>query len=235
MTSQRDTYAKTSSGRVHSIFIVDDHPLTRMGIRKVIEMEKGMTLSGESDNAEDTLEKVQKQKPDLVLVDLTLKGRSGLELIKDLRRMMPEMEVLVYSMHEEGYYAERALRAGARGYLMKSEGVTRLIEAIETVLAGRVFVSDSVAHRFLDKMTGRQVESSNSTVERLTDRELEVLALVGKAYESRDIAKELNMSVKTVEAHRANIRQKLDIKTRAELVRFAVLWVADKPADQMES
>lgn len=205
--------------------------MTRLGIKELIDPIESLTIVGESDNAEDTLEKVQKLKPDLLLVDLTLRGRSGLELIKDLRKVQPELEILVFSMHEETFYAERVLRAGARGYVMKSEGAEELIEAIRTVLQGKVCVSDLVASNLLNNLTGRQSETSSSPVSQLTDRELEVLALVGKARESREIAKLLSMSVKTVEAHRASIRQKLGIKTRPELVRFAVLWVEETRID----
>ncbi len=219
----------------YSLFVVDDHPMTRFGIRELIGTTDNLSVIGESDNAEDTLEKVQKLRPDLLLVDLTLRGRSGLELIKDLRKVQPDVEILVFSMHEETFYAERVLRSGARGYVMKSESSDRLLEAIHSVLQGKVFVSDLVANHFLNKMTGRPTEDSNSPVARLTDRELEVLALVGRARESREIAKSLGMSVKTVEAHRASIRNKLDIKSRAELVRFAVLWVAETGADELTS
>lgn len=222
---------KTEPEHIRSIFVVDDHPLTRAGIRESIDVHASLTLIGESDNADDTLEKVQKLKPDLLIVDLTLRGRSGLELIKDLRKVQPELEILVFSMHEETFYAERVLRAGARGYVMKSEGAKQLIGAIQTILKGEVHVSDLVASTLLNNLTGRQPKTSSSPVSHLTDRELEVLALVGKARESREIAKLLSMSVKTVEAHRASIRQKLDIKTRAELVRFAVLWGEDTRMD----
>lgn len=222
---------KTEPEHIRSIFVVDDHPLTRAGIRESIDVHASLTLIGESDNADDTLEKVQKLKPDLLIVDLTLRGRSGLELIKDLRKVQPELEILVFSMHEETFYAERVLRAGARGYVMKSEGAKQLIGAIQTILNGEVHVSDLVASNLLNNLTGRQPKTSSSPVSHLTDRELEVLALVGKARESREIAKLLSMSVKTVEAHRASIRQKLDIKTRAELVRFAVLWGEDTGMD----
>lgn len=222
---------KTEPEHIRSIFVVDDHPLTRAGIRESIDVHASLTLIGESDNADDTLEKVQKLKPDLLIVDLTLRGRSGLELIKDLRKVQPELEILVFSMHEETFYAERVLRAGARGYVMKSEGAKQLIGAIQTILNGEVHVSDLVASNLLNNLTGRQPKTSSSPVSHLTDRELEVLALVGKARESREIAKLLSMSVKTVEAHRASIRQKLDIKTRAELVRFAVLWGEDTRMD----
>ena len=225
---------KTEPEPIRSIFVVDDHPLTRAGIRQSIDVHASLTLIGESDNADDTLEKVQKLKPDLLIVDLTLRGRSGLELIKDLRKVQPEVEILVFSMHEETFYAERVLRAGARGYVMKSEGAKQLIVAILTILKGEVHVSDLVASNFLNNLTGRQRKTSSSPVSHLTDRELEVLALVGKARESREIAKLLSMSVKTVEAHRASIRQKLDIKTRAELVRFAVLWGEDTKMDGID-
>ena len=222
---------KTEPEPTRSIFVVDDHPLIRAGIRESIDVHASLTLIGESDNADDTLEKVQKLKPDLLIVDLTLRGRSGLELIKDLRKVQPEVEILVFSMHEETFYAERVLRAGARGYVMKSEGAKQLVEAIQTILKGEVHVSDLVASNFLNNLTGRKRKTSSSPVSHLTDRELEGLALVGKARESREIAKLLSMSVKTVEAHRASIRQKLDIKTRAELVRFAVLWGEDTKMD----
>ena len=222
---------KTEPEPTRSIFVVDDHPLIRAGIRESIDVHASLTLIGESDNADDTLEKVQKLKPDLLIVDLTLRGRSGLELIKDLRKVQPEVEILVFSMHEETFYAERVLRAGARGYVMKSEGAKQLVEAIQTILKGEVHVSELVASNFLNNLTGRKRKTSSSPVSHLTDRELEVLALVGKARKSREIAKLLSMSVKTVEAHRASIRQKLDIKTRAELVRFAVLWGEDTKMD----
>jgi len=232
-TQSSKTPAAIKRSSQKSVFVLDDHPMTRFGIKELIASEPSLCLAGESDNAEDTLAKVQKLPPDILLVDLTLNGRSGLELIKDLRKVQPEVDILVFSMHEEAFYAERALRAGARGYVQKSEGAVLLIQAIHTVLEGKVFVSESVKNQFFDKMTGRDSDEKSSPIDRLSDRELEVLALVGKAYESKDIAEELKMSVKTVEAHRTSIRQKLDIRNRAELVRFAVLWTTEHAADEV--
>ena len=207
------------------IFLLEDHPMMRHGIKHLLENEPGFRICGEADNVQDALEKVLVLLPDLVIVDLTLEGHSGLEFIKEARRRLPDLNVLVYSMHEEHYYAERVLTAGGRGYLMKSGSPSLLVEAVNKVLSGAVYLSPEMNVRMLDRLSGRAVTSAFSPVDQLTDRELEVLGQIGRGRSSRDISNLLHMSVKTVETHRAHIRQKLHVQSRSELIQFAVRWV----------
>ena len=168
-------------------------------------------------------------KPDVVLADITLPGRNGLELIKDIRAQHPDVMVLVISMHDEGLYAERVLRAGGRGYVMKQEGGKKIMEALRQVLAGQIFVSERMSAKILEIFSGRRPQSSNSPVESLTDREFEVLQLLGKGLSTVQMAGQLNVSPKTIEVHRANIKAKLKLGTAAELLRYAVRWVESQP------
>jgi len=196
--------------------------MIRYGMAELINGEPDLSVCGESDNAYDAIDALPGAKPDLVLVDITLQGKSGLEFIKETQRLQPGLDTLAVSMHDEGFYAERVLRAGGRGYLMKGADAGELLRAIRKVLGGEVYVSDRVSGRILDKTTGRGRPAERGTVSRLTDKEMEVLSLVGLAKGSREIAKQLNVSLKTVEAHRTRIRQKLNIGSRAELIQFAV-------------
>jgi DNA-binding NarL/FixJ family response regulator len=207
------------------ILIVDDHPMMREGVALLISREKDLTVCGEADTASSAVEKVAQLKPDLVIVDITLPGRSGLELIKDIQTMHPGALVLVVSMHEESLYAERVLRAGGRGYVMKQEGGKKLLEAIRQVFAGHIYVSPSMSARILEIFSGHRTETAGSRVEGLTDREFEVFRLIGEGASTRDIAKRLHLSVKTVEVHRLNIKGKLKLSTASELVHYAVRWM----------
>ena len=212
------------------IFIVDDHPMMREGLAQLIAQEKDLMVCGEADDAAQGLEQIEKLEPDLALVDITLRSTSGLELIKDLAIRTPQIAVLVISMHDESLYAERVLRAGGRGYIMKQEGGKKLMEAIRRVLSGKTYVSEKISAKILDLFSGRPTESS-SPVERLTDREFEVFRLIGEGLSTKEIADKLHVSAKTVEVHRVNIKQKLNIGTAAELIRFAVRWTeSQKPA-----
>jgi DNA-binding NarL/FixJ family response regulator len=184
-----------------------------------------MTVCGEADDALRALEAVNDLKPDLVLADITLPGKNGIELIKDIQSVAPGLDVLVLSMHDESLYAERVLRAGGRGYIMKQEGGKKLIEAIRQVLQGRIYVSEKMSARILEIFSGRRTDSAHPTIERLTDREFEVFQLIGQGKGSREVAEQLHVSVKTIEVHRANIKEKLKLKTATELVRYAVRWV----------
>lgn len=206
------------------IYLLDDHPMIRYGMAELINGEIDLIVCGEAANAYDAIDDLPKAKPDLVLVDLTLQGKSGLEFIKETQRLQSGLDTLVVSMHDEGFYAERVLRAGGRGYLMKLAGAEELLNAIRKVLGGEVYVSDRISNLIFDQLTGRGEPVEGGIVGRLTDREVEVLSLIGQAKESRDIAKQLNMSLKTVEAHRTHIRSKLQIGSRAELIQFAVRW-----------
>ena len=207
------------------ILIVDDHPLFREGLVGLVKREPDWTVCGEADTASEALTATERLKPDLVLADIGLPGRSGLELIKDLRAACPEMAVLAISMHDESLYAERVLRAGGRGYIMKQEGPEKMLQAIRQVLSGQIYLSGKMSVRILDALVGGPAKAS-SPIARLTDRELEILQLVGQGNDSHIIAGQLHLSVKTVDAHRSNIKQKLNLKTGTELICYAARWLA---------
>jgi DNA-binding NarL/FixJ family response regulator len=204
------------------ILMVDDHPMMRQGLAQLIEHEPDLATCGEADSAAEALRLANEQHPDLVLLDISLPDKNGLELIKDLQALHPEMPVLAVSMHEESLYAERVLRAGGRGYIMKQEGGKKLLAAIHRVLSGQIYVSDAMSAKILEIFSGRRPTEGNSPLEKLTDREFEIFHLIGQGLANRQIAADLHLSVKTVEVHRANIKEKLKLKTGAELVRYAI-------------
>ena len=198
--------------------------MMRQGLAQLISNEPDLAVGGEADTAGQALDLVASRKPDLVLLDISLPDKNGLELIKDLHACCPEVLILVVSMHDEALYAERVLRAGARGYIMKQEGGKKLMEAIRQVLSGRIYVSEKMSARILEIFSGRRADAIVSPVEQLSDREFEVFQLIGEGKGTRDIAGHLHLSVKTVEVHRANIKAKLKIRTATDLVRYAVRW-----------
>ena len=206
------------------ILIVDDHPMMRKGLAQLIDNEPDLKVSAEADTAGQAIDLVAKQKFDLALLDISLPDKSGLELIKDIHALSPELPMLVVSMHDEMIYAERMLRAGGRGYIMKQEGGGKFLDAIRQVLSGQVYVSQQMSARILEVFSGRQPENFGSPVRKFSDREFEVFQLIGQGIGTRDIADKLHLSVKTVEVHRANIKEKLGLKTATELVRYAVRW-----------
>jgi DNA-binding NarL/FixJ family response regulator len=207
------------------LLIVDDHPMMRSGLAALIDNEGDLKVCAQADNAGQAITAVSKQKFDLALVDISLPDKNGLELIKDIRALSPELPVLVVSMHDELIYAERVLRAGARGYIMKQEGGEKFLRAIRQVLSGSVFVSEKMSARILENLSGPQPGNASSPVRRLSDREFEVFRLIGQGVPTGDIATRLRLSVKTVEVHRANIKVKLNVTTATELVRYAVRWL----------
>jgi len=207
------------------ILIVDDHPIVREGLVQQLNREPDLMVCAQASNAAQAISAVVEHQPDLVLVDLNLPGRGGLELIRDLRALRPKLPMLVLSMHDEAVFAERVLRAGGRGYVSKEAAGEQLLKAVRRVLAGEIYVSHTVSTRLLDSLSGRPSARTVSPVEQLTDRELEVFTLIGLARETKEIARRLNVSGKTVEAHRAAIKRKLKLKTGPELTRHAVLWV----------
>ena len=211
------------------ILIVDDHPMMREGLRQLIGNEPDLEICGEAEEPSQALAQAEQAKPDLAIVDITLRSGNGLELIKDLALRSPQTAVLVISMHDESLYAERVLRAGGRGYVMKQEGGGKIMEAIRRVLAGHTAVSERISARILDLYSGRSSQSGNP-VDKLSDREFEVFRLIGQGLSTKEIADKLHVSVKTVEVHRVNIKAKLDIATAQELIRFAVRWVDSSPA-----
>ncbi len=208
------------------IVIVDDHPVVRKGIVQLISAEPGFTVVGEAETVQEGLDQVHQRKPDAVVVDLTLKGMSGMELIKQLRDEGTTTPILVVSMHDERVYAERCLRLGANGFVMKEEAAEGVVAAIRKVVAGGTFLSERLMAATVGRLVGGRLESKprGSMVASLSDRELEVFHLIGRGYTTRAIAEELNLSVKTVEAHKANIKTKLNLKSAPELQRLAVTW-----------
>ena len=198
--------------------------MMRDGLRALISGESDLEVCGEADDALPALEQIEKLKPDLTIVDITLRSTSGLELVKDLRIRAPGVPALVISMHDESLYAERVLRAGGRGYVMKQEGGKKLMEAIRHVLSGQTFVSPKISAKILDAFSGRRPEGS-SPVEQLTAREFEVFQMIGAGLSTKEIAARLHVSAKTVEVHRVNIKQKLKVATAPELIHFAVRWM----------
>jgi DNA-binding NarL/FixJ family response regulator len=212
--------AKPSKKR---ILIVDDHPMMRDGLRQLIATEPDLEVCGEAEDASAALDLAESLKPDIAIVDITLRSSSGLELIKDLHIRSPQTAVLVLSMHDESLYAERVLRAGGRGYIMKQEGGKRIIEGVRRILSGGAFVSENISARILDTISGRG--QNKSAVASLTDREFEVFQLIGQGLSTAEMAEKLHVSVKTIEVHRVNIKNKLGVPTAPELIRFAVRWL----------
>jgi DNA-binding NarL/FixJ family response regulator len=207
------------------ILIIDDHPISRRGLAQLISLEDDLEICGEAGTALEGIEAIQKLTPDLVLCDITLPDKSGLELIKDVRVLLPETLILVLSMHDEALYAERVLRAGGRGYVMKEAAPENLILAIRKVLDGGIYVSDAMSSRLLEILSGQRQRAAADPLQRLTDRELDVFKLIGQGRANRDIAQHLCISVRTVDAHRAHLKEKLGIRDGNELVRYAVRWV----------
>jgi DNA-binding NarL/FixJ family response regulator len=206
------------------VFIVDDHPVFREGLVGLVKREPGWMVCGEADNVAQALTDIERAKPDLLLADISLPGRGGLELIKDVRAMQPSLAVLVISMHDESLYAERVLRAGGRGYIMKQAGPDKMLQAIRLVIEGQIYLSEKMSVRILDAFSGKSQKSS-SPISRLTDRELEILELIGQGKDSAVISRELNLSSKTVDAHRGHIKEKLQLKNGTELICYAARWV----------
>ncbi|HXY36872.1 MAG TPA: response regulator transcription factor [Planctomycetaceae bacterium] len=210
------------------ILIVDDHPLVRSGLRLLIDCEPDLAVCGEAANVADAMRLLETQRPDLLIVDLSLKDSSGLELIKRIKSRNSDVKMLVSSMFEESLYAERVLSAGALGYVHKQEGMERVIEAIRCVLSGRVWLSSAMSDRMLRRMTASQPAPTQSPVHTLSDRELEVFEQIGRGRSTKDIARQLHLSIKTVETHREKIKAKLGLRSAAELSRAAYQWVSEQ-------
>jgi len=207
------------------ILLVDDHPLLREGLAHLIAAESDLEVCGMAGSVQEALALVESESPDLVISDLTLPGRNGLELIKDLCATRPDIPVIVLSMHDELVYAERVLRAGGMGYIMKDTPPERLLEAIRVVMGGGVFASQNLTNQFLKALSSGKGQAKPSfPLERLTDRELEVFELIGQAKSNHDIARRLGISPRTLDAHRAHIREKLGLEDSNELTRHAIRW-----------
>lgn len=216
--------------RQRKILILDDHPMMRQGLAQLINNEPDLTVCCEAETAAQAMDAIARSKPDLVLADISLPDKSGLEFIKDAQARFPGLLILVISMHDEALYAERVLRAGGRGYIMKQEGGKRLMLAIRKVLHGEIYVSEKMSAKILEIFSGRRAQISASPIEHLTDRELEIFQLIGDGKSTREIAEQLHLSTKTVEVHRGNIKHKLKLRSGPELIRYAVRWVETRKA-----
>jgi DNA-binding NarL/FixJ family response regulator len=210
------------------IVLVDDHPMVRERLAEVINREPDLSICGEAEDRGGALEVIEREKPRLAIVDLTLKRSNGLDLIKDLRVMHPDLLILVLSMQDENLYAERVIRAGAHGYITKQEATRKILDAIRQVMAGKVFLSEEISADILSRMLGKSRGAMRS-LDVLSDRELQVFGLVGEGFGTRQIAEQLGLDVKTVETYRTRIKEKLELKDASELLRQAIAWRRDHP------
>jgi DNA-binding NarL/FixJ family response regulator len=213
-----------SQGRAR-VLLVDDHPIVREGLARVIDQEADFTVCATAINAREAVQAVTTAKPDIAVVDVSLDGSHGIDLVKDLKTRHPALAVVMLSMHDETLYAERALRAGAKGYVMKRQPPEQLVLAMRKVLAGGLSFSETVTARMLERASRSQAKEVPLPMERLSDRELEILERIGHGRTTRQIAEELHVSMKTVQAHREHLKEKLELPDATSLARFAVQWV----------
>ena len=217
------------------ILLVDDHPMTREGLAANLNRQPDFAVCGEASSPAEAMSLLASLKPDLMVTDMTMPGRSGIEFIKDVHAILPDLPILVLSMHDEMLYAERALRAGARGYLMKDAGSAKFLEVIRLIVGGQSYVSPQVSARLLDAVTGRRPRGSTSPIEKLSDREFEVFRLLGSGKSTKEVARALNLSSKTVDVHRGRIKVKLQLKDATSLLHHAVRWVETQGAQSQVS
>jgi DNA-binding NarL/FixJ family response regulator len=206
------------------ILIVDDHPVVREGLSLMMNREPDLEVCGEAEDASAALTAISTNRPDFLIVDISLNGPDGLDLLKSIRARFRTLPVLVLSMHDETIYAERALRAGANGYIMKQEATEKVLVAVRQILSQKVYVSDRIANRMLQQYISGSATQEHSPISELSDRELEVFRLIGEGHSTRRIAEELHLSVKTVESYQAHIKNKLSLKNARELVQRAIQW-----------
>ena len=213
-------------GNKKRVFIVDDHPVVRDGLITLIEHEQDFKVCGDADDAAEALKTISELKPDVVIVDIGLKSSDGIELTRNIKTRYPRMPVVVLSIHDESVYAERALHAGASGYLMKEAASNNIITAIRTVLSGEIYVSDQMAKKFLGNAFSRKSDIGADPVAKLSDREFEIFRLIGSGYKVSQIADRMHLSAKTIETYRARIKEKLNITDASKLLRYAIKWVS---------
>ncbi len=220
-----------SAAKKRKLMIVDDHPIFRQGLADLVNQEQDIFVCGQADNAEIAMKTATKLKPDMAIIDISLKETSGFELIKNMKARYPNMPILIVSLHDEPIYAERALRAGATGYVTKRQATAEVVKAIRKVLDGQVYVSTSLAERMVRRLVTGTAKRGASPPECLSARELEVFRLIGRGYGTRQIAENLNLSGKTIETYRAKIKEKLSLQNALELVKYAIQWTAGDNAD----
>lgn len=222
--------AHPSRSAKYRVLLVDDHPMTREGLAAIVNRQPDLEVCCEAGNPAEAISALPKARPDLLVTDMSMPGRSGIEFLKDVHALLPDLPILVLSMHDELLYAERALRAGARAYLMKDAGSAKVLEAIRQVLSGEAYVSPQMVARLLDGMTGHRPRGATSPIEKLSDREFEVFQLLGGGKSTKEIAQALHLSPKTVDVHRGRIKGKLQLKTATALLHHAVRWVEAQAA-----
>lgn len=218
------TRSKDQPPQKKRVFIVDDHPIVREGLSLMMNREADLEVCGEAEEAAGALQAITATRPDFLIIDISLNGPDGLELLKSIRVRFPNLPVLILSMHDESIYAERALRAGAHGYIMKQEATEKVLVAVRQILEDKVYVSDRIANRMLQHYINGSNAEPNSPIAVLSDRELEVFRLIGEGHSTRKIADDLHLSVKTVESYQAHIKDKLALKSGRELVQRAIQW-----------
>lgn len=207
------------------ILLVDDHPVTRQGVSGLLNQESDLEVAGEADSAPAAIAFLEKNPVDLAIIDISLKTTNGVELMKHIRVLAPDLPVLVMSMHDESIYAERAMRAGARGYIMKQEASTKVLTAVRTLLSGELYLSDPMKERMLHRFVNNRKEAVGFSMDTLSDREMEVFQLIGNGYSTRQIAAKLNLSVKTIDSYREHLKLKLQLEAGKDLVRYAIQWM----------
>jgi DNA-binding NarL/FixJ family response regulator len=219
-----DSTSKMGELRKSRIFLIDDHPLVREGLINLINSQRDLVVCGEAEDSAGAMTGIAKTRPDVALVDISLKNESGLELVKNLESQFPLVALIVLSMHDEALYAERALRAGARGYVMKRESSKSVLASIRRVLEGGVYVSERVVNSMARRLSSSPKEAETSPVERLSDRELEIFRLLGQGRTTAQMAEDLHLSLKTVQAYCARAKEKFGVSSLGELVRAAIRW-----------
>jgi DNA-binding NarL/FixJ family response regulator len=219
---------RTQLAGKRTVFVVDDHPLLRQGLALLINQQQDLEVSGEAEEAHAAMQAIARKIPDILIVDISLNGPDGLELLKNIRASYPDLPVLILSMHDEAIYAERALRARANGYIMKQEATEKVLVAVRRILDGEVYLSDRMANKMLQQYIGGAPAAIQSRISALSDRELEVFCLIGEGRGTREIAEELHLSIKTVETYQAHIKEKLHLHSGRELIQHAVQWKIEK-------
>ena len=232
--SGRMTYAadaeKWKATRKKTVFIVDDHPLLRQGLALLINREEDLAVCGEAEEAQAAMQAISQSQPDVLIVDISLNGPDGLDLLKSIRGLYPDLPVLILSMHDEATYAERALRARANGYIMKQEATEKVLVAVRRILNGEIYLSDRIANKMLQQYIGGSSAALQSRLSTLSDRELEVFRSIGEGRSTRQIADELHLSVKTVETYQAHLKEKLALRSGRELIQHAIQWKINEGA-----
>jgi DNA-binding NarL/FixJ family response regulator len=221
--SQNSTISRKSR-----VLVVDDHPIVRQGLALLINQEPDMLVCGEAEEAMGAMHVMAASKPDILIVDISLNGPDGIDLLKNIRNVYPAMPVLILSMHDESIYAERALRAGANGYIMKQEATEKVLVALRRILCGEIYVSDRIANKMLKRYITGSGTLRHSSIADLSDRELEVFRLIGEGHGTRQIAEELHLSIKTVESYQAHIKEKLSLRSARELMQHAIQWTMNE-------